>query len=121
MLPHPAPDPLMLRIVSLHHVSLAVTDIGRARRFYAEVLGLPEIERPQFPFLGAWYAVGDRQLHLIVGEHPTLREGKSIDTRDAHVAIRVASYRDAVEHLRALGYTPDAADEMYRTREQPHA
>ena len=38
----------------LHHVSLCVTDVERARRFYIGILGLEEIERPNFPFPGAW-------------------------------------------------------------------
>jgi glyoxylase I family protein len=36
----------MLEIETLHHVSLTVTDLARARTFYGEVLGLPELERP---------------------------------------------------------------------------
>jgi glyoxylase I family protein len=111
----------MLRIETLHHIALVVTDVERARRFYADVIGLTEIPRPPFTFDGAWFAVGDRQLHVLVGVDPTFRDGKPVNTRDGHVAIRVASWREAVEHFRALGYTPDAADEMKRTREQPHA
>jgi catechol 2,3-dioxygenase-like lactoylglutathione lyase family enzyme len=110
----------VLRIEILHHVSLPVTDVGRARRFYADVLGLVELPRPPFSFAGAWFAVGDRQLHLVVCDDATLRTGKSVDGRDIHFAIRVASYGDAVAHFRALGYAPDADDEMRRTREQPH-
>ena len=111
----------MLDIETLHHVSLPVSDLARAKHFYAEVLGLREIARPPFDFPGAWFAVGDRQLHLIMHDGSTFRVGKLVDTRDAHFAIRVSSYRAAREHLHALGYTPDAADELRRTREQPHA
>ena len=111
----------MLRIETLHHASLPVTDLARAKRFYADVLGLREIDRPPFNFPGAWYAVGDRQLHLIVAEGSTFREGKAVDSRDIHFAIRVSSYREAVAHLRALGYAPDAADELHRSRENPTA
>lgn len=119
----------MLSIESLHHVSLVVSDLGRARRFYTGVLGLSELPRPRFAFAGAWYAIGDRQLHLIVPEalhqtgalpgtkSPTFRTGKPVDSRDVHFAIRVASYREAVEHLRECGYHPDAEDEVLRTRE----
>jgi glyoxylase I family protein len=114
-------DPTMLRIETLHHASLPVTHLARAKRFYGDVLGLREIDRPPFDFPGAWYAVGDRQIHLIVAAGSTFRDGKAVDTRDIHCAIRVASYREAVEHLRALGYTPDAADELRRTRESPRA
>jgi catechol 2,3-dioxygenase-like lactoylglutathione lyase family enzyme len=105
-------------ITSLHHVSLAVTDLERSRAFYREVLGLEEIERPPFDFPGAWFRVGDRQLHLIVHARPTLRSG-GIDSRDVHVALRVRSYAATVAALRTHGYTPDAADERRRLREHP--
>ena len=45
----------MLTYETLHHVAVAVTDLDRARRFYAGVLGLKEIARPAFSFDGAWY------------------------------------------------------------------
>jgi catechol 2,3-dioxygenase-like lactoylglutathione lyase family enzyme len=94
----------MLEVESLHHVSVAVTDLVAARRFYGGVLGLREIPRPSFPFEGAWYAVGDRQLHLIV--HPegrTLRHAPEIDSHDGHVALRVRSIAAAKAHLQSFG------------------
>jgi glyoxylase I family protein len=109
----------MLQIETIHHVSLPVTDLARAKSFYAGVLGLTEIERPAFDFPGAWYRVGDRHLHLIVGEHSTLRRNKGIDSRDGHFAIRVRSYRGALQHLTAKGYGADAADESRTLRENP--
>jgi catechol 2,3-dioxygenase-like lactoylglutathione lyase family enzyme len=92
----------MVEIETLHHVSLTVTDLARARTFYGEVLGLPELERPAFDFPGAWYSLGDRQLHLIVHTTPrTLRHTTEIDSRDGHFAVRVRNYRQTLEHLRA--------------------
>ena len=99
-----------LDIETLHHVSLPVTDLERSQRFYREVLGLRELERPPFDFPGAWYRLGDRQLHLIVHEEPTLRGAKGVDSRDVHFAVRVRSYRQAVEYLEAEGYRADADD-----------
>jgi catechol 2,3-dioxygenase-like lactoylglutathione lyase family enzyme len=104
--------------ISLHHVSLAVTNLERSRAFYGGVLGLEEIERPPFDFPGAWYRLGDRQLHLIVHDRPTLRTG-GIDSRDVHFALRVGSYRDTVARLRARGYSGDAPDDLKRLRENP--
>ncbi len=109
----------MLKIESIHHVSLPVSNLERSRRFYAEVLELQEIERPPFDFPGAWYALGDRQLHLIVGHRSTFRERAAPDSRDVHVAIRVASWSHALEHLAAKGYRPDAVDPPRRTIEKP--
>jgi glyoxylase I family protein len=102
----------MLDIDTLHHVSLPASDIERSKRFYSEVLGLKELPRPPVTFPGAWYEVGDRTLHLIVGERSTFREGKKIDSHDVHCAIRVKSYAGAIAHLAALGYRPQMhADE----------
>jgi glyoxylase I family protein len=94
----------VLVLQSLHHVSISVTDLARARRFYGEVLGLPEIPRPHFDVNGAWYQAGDHQIHLIVYEHTTtLRGSSSIQPRDGHFALRVERYEDTVRHLRAHG------------------
>ena len=101
----------MMSIEALHHVSLPVTDLDRSKRFYADVLGLREIERPPFAFKGAWYQVGKGQLHLIAGERATFRSGKGVDSRDIHFAVRVTSYRDALAYLKSQGYRSDRADD----------
>ena len=93
----------MIVVQSVQHVSVSVTDLARARRFYAEVLGLSETTRPDFDFAGAWFQIGDQQIHLIV--HPsarTLRGTTEIGTREGHMALRVRNFRETVEQLRAL-------------------
>jgi catechol 2,3-dioxygenase-like lactoylglutathione lyase family enzyme len=97
-----------MEIGTVHHVSLPVSDLDRSRRFYREVLGLREIDRPAFEFDGAWFGVGDDQLHLIVADDPTFREGKGVDSRDIHFAVRVRSIEEAYESLVAIGYEKDA-------------
>ena len=93
-----------MQIEALHHVSVCVTDLSRAKQFYGEVLGLHEIARPAFPFPGAWYAIGDRQIHLIVHTTPrALRGTTEIDGRDGHLAFRIRDYEETVAHLRARG------------------
>src|ERR1700675_4618510 len=95
-----------MEISLLHHVTLTVTDIERSREIYRDILGLKEITRPAFPFPGAWFEIGGAQhLHLIVHDDATFRaHHKGMDTRDVHFAVRVPSYRRAVEFLRAKGY-----------------
>jgi glyoxylase I family protein len=112
-----------MRIETIHHVSLTVTGLDRSKKFYREILGLTEIERPAFPFPGAWFQVGgNQQLHLIVHPGATFRGAKGIDTRDGHFAVLVASYRTALEHLRSKGYREDAADQdPMKMRANPQA
>ena len=91
-------------VMDLHHVSISVTDLERARHFYGTVLGLAECVRPPFDFPGAWYELGDRQLHVIVhAPTRTLRGTTEIQPRDAHFALRVDDYDATVTHLRAHG------------------
>ncbi len=112
----------MIAIAGIHHVSLNVRDLERSRAFYREVLELPEITRPPFSFPGAWFAVGGSQhLHLIVHADATFRGEKGIDTRDNHFAVRVRSFREALNFLRDRGYREDSPDEMTRLIVQPHA
>jgi catechol 2,3-dioxygenase-like lactoylglutathione lyase family enzyme len=81
-----------------------VTDLERAKGFYEDVIGLRELPRPAFDFPGAWYELGDGQLHLIAHTTPrTLRGTTEIDSRDGHFAVRVADYEATLEHLRAHG------------------
>lgn len=93
----------------LHHVSVIVTDLERAKAFYGGVLGLKETLRPDFDFGGAWYAVGDtgQQLHLIVHDGETRRSG-GIDTRDGHFALRVRSYKETLAWLDRCGVPCEA-------------
>lgn len=95
----------MLRIEALHHTAFCVRDLALAKQFYGDVLGFREIDRPPFPFGGAWYELPDgRQLHLIVHDRPlTLRGTRDIDPGDGHIALRVADYDAALAHLRAHG------------------
>ena len=94
----------MLTIESVHHVAITVSDIERSKRFYGEVLGLPEVPRPDFPFGGAWYEIDGRQVHLIVHDGTrTLRGTMAIDVKDGHFALRVRSYAEALDYLRSRG------------------
>ena len=106
----------MLEIETIHHVAVAVSDLDRAKDFYGRVLGLKEIPRPAFPFNGAWYSAGNRDLHLVVAADPTFREGKGVNSRDGHLAIRVKSFRRALEYLESNGYRPNHEDPLRSMR-----
>jgi catechol 2,3-dioxygenase-like lactoylglutathione lyase family enzyme len=84
----------------LHHVQLAMPagEEEAARRFFAGVLGMAEIEKP--PVLaargGAWFRSGGLEVHLGV------EEGFS-PARKAHPGILVGDLDDVVRRLREAG------------------
>ncbi|CAG9621622.1 VOC family protein [Sutcliffiella rhizosphaerae] len=99
----------MIKYENIHHVSLCVTDIERSKQFYGGLLGLIEVERPNFDFPGAWYQIGSSQLHLIQNNGAeSLRSSKTIDSRDGHFAIRVKSYEDTLQYLNDHGLKVEA-------------
>ena len=112
-------------VSALHHVALPVSDLARSRKFYAEVLRLREIERPAaFDFPGAWFALGEGQLHLIERRDGTFRMDKPLDSRDVHFAIRVNDYDAMLAHLRSLGYSegaPSGSLERLKANRTPNA
>ncbi len=89
--------------VRAHHVSFPVTEISRARDFYENILGFEQIERPNFPFAGAWYDGGSVQVHLIevpegldVAPRP-----QSINPLDRHDAFAIDDYTKSLDFLRS--------------------
>lgn len=76
----------MTAVVGLDHVQVAAPEgcEREARRFYGELLGLQELDKPE-PLAsrgGAWFAVGAQQLHVGVQEPFS-------PARKAHPALRV--------------------------------
>ncbi|MCC7274956.1 MAG: VOC family protein [Alphaproteobacteria bacterium] len=95
---------------ALAHVSVTVTDVERARAFYGGVLGLPEVDRPDFGFPGIWYDLGrGLQLHIIVNEGLSrpAAERDGFDVRYPHFAIGVESADAAAAALRTRGVRMD--------------
>ena len=87
----------------IHHISFAVSDLERSRRFYEETLGLAPIERPDLGLPGAWYSAGNAEVHLIltpdgadVGTRPD-----SITPLANHNAFAVEDYQKTVAHFKA--------------------
>lgn len=78
----------MIDVVRLHHVSFAVKDLDASRKFFGDLIGFEELDRPEFSFRGAWYAIGDRQLHLIE-QSGAGREVAGRISRSDHMALEV--------------------------------
>ncbi len=95
-----------------HHAQFTVSDIDRSRAFYRDVLGLREIARPSFPHPGAWFALANGQeLHIVKVPHTPPRGLAAMQIYENHIALRVASFRQALKLLRAHGYREDVAEE----------
>jgi catechol 2,3-dioxygenase-like lactoylglutathione lyase family enzyme len=94
----------------LQHCGLIVADLDRARRFYGGALGLSEVPRPHnFVFEGAWFQVGDDQIHLLVESETTGRAGGDDPGPSAavglatHIAIEVDDLSAAMARLEEHG------------------
>jgi len=79
----------MIELVKLHHVSFATRNLTASQAFFEGVLGLAPIPRPSFSFPGAWYALGDRQLHLIENQSEAGAAPARLSRND-HLALEVA-------------------------------
>jgi catechol 2,3-dioxygenase-like lactoylglutathione lyase family enzyme len=69
-----------------------------ARRFFGELLGLEELEKPE-PLRaqgGVWFRIGAQQLHVGV-------EPEFAPARQAHPAFSVSRYDELLARLRAAG------------------
>jgi len=88
-----------VKITGIHHHSVIVTDLDRARAFYREALGLEEVPTPPaFDFPVAWFALGEEQLHLLQAKEPDARSGR-------HIALHVKDIGAARHRLETLGLT----------------
>lgn len=87
------------------HAALLVQDLERSRHFYGDVLGLSECQRP-FDFPGAWYQIGEQQLHLMVADDYAAEQ---VDPnrwgRNRHVALAVSNLKECQRQLQAAGWT----------------
>ena len=101
----------MVKAAMIHHMNVAIDNIDEARHFDGDILGLPEIKRPDVGRPGLWFGCGGNELHLSV--QPGLRGGRtgmSLQPNDrpdrlgSHVAYTMSGNLDAIaRHLEAAG------------------
>ncbi len=88
-------------VPAIHHVQVAILSGGEesARRFYGDILGLREVEKPENLRArgGVWFDTGSLQLHL--GVDPEFSPATK-----AHVAYEVADLAAVRERCRAAGH-----------------
>ncbi len=92
-----------MQISQFLHSAVRVSDLAQAEQFYGTVLGLPKLDRV-LNFPGAWYQVGEYQIHLIAGATArTELHDRQKWGRNAHLAFSVADLQAAKQQLLAHG------------------
>ncbi len=95
----------------IHHTTLLVSDLERARRFYESILELrPDDKRPAMKYPGVWYDVSPtQQLHLICvpGHVSPAVDPDCHPGHERHVAFMVFSFTELKKRLdqSAVPYT----------------
>jgi glyoxylase I family protein len=92
-----------MQISQCLHTAILVTDLEASEHFYGTVLGLPKVNRV-LKFPGAWYQVGNYQIHLIVVSNiDNCRINSQINSeklgRNAHIAFAVDDLEAAKQQL----------------------
>src|SRR5205807_899376 len=83
-----------LSVTQIDHVSVVITDVERSRRFYRDVLGLKEINKPRtFDFVVLWFDLGNQHLHLLLKDRPDTLSPR-------HFALRVTDAAAARAYFR---------------------
>jgi catechol 2,3-dioxygenase-like lactoylglutathione lyase family enzyme len=86
-------------IQTLHHVNIVTERLEETRRFYVDVLGLEDGDRPPFSVEGHWlYANGTPLVHLQVGDATSPSDENALN----HFAFRVTAFDDLLERLALL-------------------
>lgn len=92
---------MALGIIAVNHVNVTVPAAleEAAKSFYSEVLGLRQIPKPvgTRQDIGAWYQLGDMQLHL------SIEDAVQNEVSDRHVCYQVADINAANVEFRNAG------------------
>lgn len=82
-----------------NHYTIAVSDIGRSTSFYSDILGLQQIRRPSFERHGAWFTMGNIELHLILGP-PTVHSRE--DLVFGHISLETNRIQEVIILIQLL-------------------
>ena len=89
-----------MAIAGFNHYNITTANLDRARKFYSEVLGLQDGERPPFSRPGAWMYIGSQPiLHISTGRTPSTQKSDAFD----HVAFSATDIEGTRAHLRKHG------------------
>ena len=87
-------------VTALHHVNVTVASELEAatKHFYGALLGLKQVPKPAAARqTGAWYQIGDNQLHLSIDDDPP----GPLSSR--HICFNVSSLAETEKRFRDAG------------------
>ena len=87
-----------MRVLAIEHVSISSPEDleDEVVAWYRDTLGLEQMDKPEGTRdAGAWFSVGDQQLHVTIDEHNPPKK--------AHFGLVVDDFGDIVERLRSAG------------------
>ncbi len=90
------------KIIGLQHLAINVRDLDAAKVFYGELLGLPELPRPESvaaQFRSVWYLLGNAELHVV--ENPDFQPLKS--PLGPHFAVACDDFATASKRFAEMG------------------
>lgn len=94
-----SPSPLVMQITTCLHTAVLVSELERSEHFYSKVLGLTKVDRT-LKYPGAWYQIGEFQLHLIVASSiPSTPQNPEKWGRNPHIALAVTDLEAAKNKL----------------------
>ncbi len=89
----------------IHHVSINVQDVDAAIQFYAGVLGMEQLERPDLGFPGAWLKNGAQEVHLLGIE-------STPPPKEQHFAFAVDDLSVVTKTVEAAGFKCSRPNEI---------
>jgi glyoxylase I family protein len=92
-----------MQITQCLHTAILVSELERAEHFYSTLLGLVKVDRV-LKYPGAWYQVGNFQIHLIAdSNHRKLLYDLEKWGRNPHIALAVDNLGEAIARLQTHG------------------
>jgi catechol 2,3-dioxygenase-like lactoylglutathione lyase family enzyme len=97
-----------IQATAFDHVTIVCADLEATRRFYVDLVGMQEVERPAFSFPGKWFQLGHVQIHATQesvesGKAGWADQGVKVIPRGHHFAFAVEDVAEALKIAEAQG------------------
>ena len=106
-----------MRLSLLYHCSIRTVILRKTRKFYVNILGMIDGDRPDFPFPGAWLYVDGIAVVHIIGVDPDDSSGLA-SYPGGKMAAAVLTGSGALDHIAFRAKDPELV--MSRLKEYGH-